>query len=284
MAFTTLIDTATLDSHAADPSFVIVDCRFSLEDPEWGHRAYTEAHVPGALHADLKRDLSAAPTGTNGRHPIPSVEHLRRAFGRLGIDAGRQVVAYDQDTGIFAARLWWLLRWLGHDAVAVLDGGFAQWVAEGRPTTSRAELAAVRHFAGEPRGDWLQTAEDVEASIRRGDGRLVDARAPERFSGAVEPIDRVAGHIPGARNYFFKRSLDERGRFLPPKVLRQQLAAALDGARPEETTCYCGSGVTACHNLLAMEHAGLPGAKLYAGSWSEWSSDPRREIETSENG
>jgi thiosulfate/3-mercaptopyruvate sulfurtransferase len=281
MAFTTLIDTATLESQAADPAFVVLDCRFSLEDPEWGRAAYAEAHLPGALHVDLNRDLSSAPNGRNGRHPIPSVEHLRRTFGRLGIDAARQVVAYDHDTGMFAARLWWLLRWLGHDAVAVLDGGFARWVAEGRPTSSRTELAAVRHFVGEPRPDWLQTADDVEASIQRGDRRIVDARAPQRFSGAVEPIDRVGGHIPGARNYFFKRSLDEQGRFLSRAVLREQLTAALDGAAPEQTICYCGSGVTACHNLLAMEHAGLRGGKLYAGSWSEWSSDPRREVETS---
>ena len=197
----------------------------------------------------------------------------------MGIDATRQVVAYDQDSGIFASRLWWMLRWLGHDAVAVLDGGFAAWVDAGHPVSSASEPEIRREFTGTPRADFVAVIDDVEAAMEQGGHRLVDARAPERFGGGVEPIDRVPGHIPGARNHFYMRNLDPAGRFLPPAELRQHLTAALDGVPAGKTIAYCGSGVTAAHNLLAMEHAGLRGARLYVGSWSEWSSDDRRGVE-----
>ena len=279
MTYATLIDTESLAAHLADESFRIVDCRFALNDAAWGGQVYTASHISGAVHADLKRHLAGHPTGHNGRHPLPPVDELRETFGRMGIDATRQVVAYDQDSGIFASRLWWMLRWLGHDAVAVLDGGFAAWVAAGHPVSSASEPEVRREFTGTPRADLLAVIDDVEAAMAQEGHRLVDARAPERFSGGVEPIDRVPGHIPGARNHFYMGNLGPAGRFLPPAELRQRLTAALDGVPAGKTIAYCGSGVTAAHNLLAMEHAGLRGARLYVGSWSEWSSDDRRGVE-----
>lgn len=188
------------------------------------------------------------------------------------------MVAYDQNNGMFASRLWWLLRWLGHDAVAVLDGGIAKWIAEGRATTSGAEHRAPAAFAGSPRADMVVDVNGVAALAGRKDWRLVDARAPERFRGDVEPLDRVAGHIPGARNHFFQGNLDEHGLLRSPEVLRAQLRASIGDVPADRIVCYCGSGVTACHNLLAMEHAGMKGAKLYPGSWSEWSADEKRPV------
>jgi thiosulfate/3-mercaptopyruvate sulfurtransferase len=279
VTYTTLIDAATLSAHRTDEAFRVVDCQFALNDPAWGERAYRSAHIPGAVFADLNRDLSGRPTGTNGRHPLPDLDDLRRFFGRIGIDQRIQVVAYDQDTGMFASRLWWLLRWLGHDAVAVLDGGLAAWLASGHASSSTNETVAPREFITNPRAGYAADVHEVERVVARGDRRLLDARAPERFDGLVEPIDKAAGHIPGARNYFFMRSVDERGRFRPAATLRAQISAALDGAHPDQTIVYCGSGVTAAHSLLAMEQAGLNGARLYVGSWSEWSSDERRGIE-----
>ena len=276
MKLTTLVDAPTLFARLADESLRIVDCRFLLNDPAWGENAYKTSHIPGAVYAGLNRDLAGRPTGTNGRHPLPPVEELRRTFGRLGIDRHRQVVAYDQDTGMYASRLWWLLRWLGHDAVAVLDGGLAGWIAAGFGVSSSPAAVDPVEFLGTPRPDFAVDVDEVARAVERGDRRLLDARAPERFDGVVEPIDRAAGHIPGARNYFFMRSVDDRGRFLPAAALRAQITSALDGVDPDKTIVYCGSGVTAAHNLLAMEHAGLAGAKLYAGSWSEWSSDEKR--------
>ena len=283
MTYTTLIDTETLAAHLSDESFRIVDCRFQLNDPAWGQQVYTASHIPGAVYADLNRHLAGRPTGSNGRHPLPRVEDLRQTLSEFGIDRQRQVVTYDQDTSMFASRLWWLLRWLGHDAVAVLDGGFSAWVAAGHPISSAREPDVRREFTGSPRAHLSAGLDDVAAAIEEGGYRLLDARAPERFNGLVEPIDRVAGHIPGARNHFYKGNVDEQGRFLPAAELREQITAALDGVAPEKTIAYCGSGITAAHNLLAMEHAGLRGARLYAGSWSEWSSDERRGVEKRES-
>jgi thiosulfate/3-mercaptopyruvate sulfurtransferase len=279
VTYTTLIDTQSLAAHLADESFRIVDCRFALDDAAWGEQVYTASHIPGAVHADLKRHLAGDPTGHNGRHPLPTVDELRETFSRTGIDRTRQVVAYNQDSGIFASRLWWMLRWLGHDAVAVLDGGFAAWVDEGHPVSSAREPELRREFTGTQRAHLLAVVEDVASATEQGGHRLIDARSPERFAGRVEPIDRVPGHIPGARNHFYMRNLDPAGRFLPAAELRQHLTAALDGVPAAKTIAYCGSGVTAAHNLLAMEHAGLRGARLYVGSWSEWSSDDRRSVE-----
>ena len=237
-------------------------------------------HIPGAVYAHLDHDLSGFKTGTNGRHPLPDPDTLARTFGRLGIGSSVQVVAYDQDNGMYASRLWWLLRWLGHDAAAVLDGGFAKWNAEGRPTRSGAETRAARTFVGSPRAEMTVDARTVAALTTKADWRLIDARAPERYRGDVEPLDKVAGHIPGAANHFFQTNLDPNGILRSPEDLRERLRRAIGDTPPDRVVSYCGSGVTACHNLLAFEHAGLKGAKLYPGSWSEWSSDPTRPTES----
>jgi thiosulfate/3-mercaptopyruvate sulfurtransferase len=279
MAFTTLISTGALALHMDDPAFAIVDCRYKLDDGSWGEREYAAAHIPGAVYADLGHDLAGPKSGTNGRHPLPDPHALAHTLGRFGIASGVQVVAYDQENGMYASRLWWLLRWLGHDAVAVLDGGFKKWTAEGRATSSGVERREPREFSGAPRADMAVDVAAVAATIGTRGWRLVDARAPERYRGDNEPIDKKPGHIPGAANHFFQWNLDEQGLFRTPEQLRARLTESLGDTEADRVVCYCGSGVTACHNLLALEHAGLKGAKLYAGSWSEWSADPTRPVE-----
>ena len=279
MAFTTLISTAALALHLNEDAFAIVDCRTKLDDESWGAREHKAGHIPGAVYADLNRDLSASQTGTNGRHPLPDPAALATRLGQLGITSGVQVVAYDQDNGMFASRLWWLLRWLGHDAVAVLDGGFAKWRADWRPVVGGDTRRDARTFTAAPREDMRVDVATVAQRAGSREWRLVDARAPERFRGEVEPLDRVPGHIPGAVNHFFQTNVDN-GVFKTPEQLRESFAKTLAGTPPNRLVCYCGSGVTACHNLLALEHAGLTGAQLYVGSWSEWSSDPARPVAT----
>ena len=279
MSFTTLISTSALALHLDDPAFAIVDCRYKLDDPSWGEREHAAEHIPGAAYADLGRDLSGPKTGSNGRHPLPDPHTLAQTIGRLGIASGVQVVAYDQDSGMYASRLWWMLRWLGHDAVAVLDGGFAKWKAEGRTTTSGAEPRQPREFIGAPRADMSVGVDQVVTQVGSPEWQLVDARAPERFRGDSEPIDKKPGHIPGAVNHFFQWNLDEGGLFRTPEQLRARVKESVGDVAADRLVCYCGSGVTACHNLLALEHAGLTGARLYAGSWSEWSADPARPVE-----
>jgi thiosulfate/3-mercaptopyruvate sulfurtransferase len=278
MSFRTLISTGVLAAHLDDP-FVVVDCRYKLDDEAWGLREYEAAHIPDAVYAHLGHDLAGPKNGTNGRHPLPDPDTLAATFGRLGIASGVQVVAYDQDNGMYASRLWWLLRWLGHDAVAVLDGGFAKWKAEGRPTKSGVEARAPQTFTPSPRPDMIVDASTIGSLLHDKAWRLVDARAAQRFRGDIEPLDRVAGHIPGAVNHFFQSNIEEGGTFRTPEALRAHLRDTLGDVPPDRVVCYCGSGVTACCNLLALEHAGLKGAKLYPGSWSEWSSDPARPIE-----
>jgi thiosulfate/3-mercaptopyruvate sulfurtransferase len=279
VALTTLIDTETVAAHLDDPSFAIVDCRFALKDEDWGAREYAAGHIPGALFAHLGHDLAGPLTGRNGRHPLPDPKALASTLGRLGIGNDAQVVAYDQDSGMYASRLWWLLRWLGHDAVAVLDGGFAKWTAEGRRTTGGIEQRPARAFRGEPRVEMTVDANRVGELLGQRDWRLLDARAPERYRGDVEPIDPVAGHSPGAVNHPYSSNVTDAGTLVNPQELRERLTRSLGGIPADRTVCYCGSGVTACHNLLALEHAGLHGAKLYPGSWSEWSSDPSCPVE-----
>jgi thiosulfate/3-mercaptopyruvate sulfurtransferase len=276
--YTTLVDTPILASLLASPQVVVVDCRFDLANPAAGEAAYQHAHIPGAVYAHLDRDLSGPKTGANGRHPLPSPDVLQSTLGRFGIDAGVQVIAYDQDTGMYASRLWWLLRWMGHMAVAVLDGGFAKWTAEQHATASGTESREPRIFTGTPDAAMLVETMDIGAIAASATARLVDARAPERYRGDIEPIDPVAGHIPGAVNHFYMRNLSE-GCFLPPQSLREQWRGALGEVPADRVVCYCGSGVTACHDVLALEHAGLHGARLYAGSWSEWIADPNRPVE-----
>lgn len=271
--FTTLIDTENLAAHLTDPDWVIVDCRFRLDDTEFGRREYEAGHIPGAVYAHLDEVLSNPPTTDNGRHPLPPAEILIERMGRLGIDSRTQVVAYDDKNGMIAARLWWLLRYLGHEAVAVLDGGWPAWLAAGQPLRAGVEENGPRPFTGSPRTDWVVLADDVtDAAL------LVDSRAPERYRGEVEPIDPVAGHIPGAVNYFYQQSWSENGRYLSPAQIRQQMQTVLGETNPDEAVFYCGSGVTACVNLLAMNYAGLGNGRLYAGSWSDWITDPSRPI------
>jgi thiosulfate/3-mercaptopyruvate sulfurtransferase len=276
--YTTLVSTDLLASHLSD--WAVIDCRFDLQNEDWGREQYRRAHVPGAVYVSLNDDLSAPRTGMNGRHPLPSIEALARLFGRLGIDRSTQVVAYDQDAGPYASRLWWSLRYLGHDAAAVLDGGWAKWMREQRPVGHGDESRAPATFTPSPRPDVRVDVADVVAHLTDGSRRLIDARAPERFEGRTETIDRAAGHIPGALNHFFKQNLAEDGTMLPSETLRENFEELLGATSPADAVVYCGSGVTACHNVLAREHAGLHGTKLYVGSWSEWSSDPSRPIET----
>lgn len=267
-----------LASHLADAELRIVDCRASLNDPARGRVAYGEGHLPRATFADLVDDLSGPVVlGQTGRHPLPDVELFASKLRGWGIGSSSQVVAYDDAGGAFAARLWWLLRFLGHDAVAVLDGGLPAWVAEGRGLTAEVPSLPAGDFTPREHTQWVVSAAELERpeSVSR---KLFDARAPERFRGEVEPIDPVAGHIPGAVNLPFSENLNA-GRFRPPAELRQRFAEALGATSPESAVLYCGSGVTACHGVLAFAHAGLPLPRLYAGSWSEWITDPRRPTE-----
>ncbi|MBL8058405.1 MAG: sulfurtransferase, partial [Anaerolineales bacterium] len=250
MAFTTLLSARELDAHLFDPEWAIIDCRFDLTNPAWGEPAYAQEHIPGAVYAHLDRDLSGPKTGRNGRHPLPEPEAFRARLSAWGLDARVQVVAYDQANGMWASRLWWMLRWMGHAAVAVLDGGLAHWLAEGRPTLAGVETRQPRAFAGQPRPELAATAEAVEQLRLDPAYRLLDARAPERFRGEVEPIDPVAGHIPGAVSAYNLANVTADGAFLPPAELRARFLALLGGTPPANAVAYCGSGVAAAHNVL----------------------------------
>lgn len=257
---------------------VVLDCRASLQDPRAGRAAYEQGHVPGASFADLLDDLSGPiVAGRTGRHPLPAIDVFVEKLRGWGINGSSQVVAYDDAGGAFAARLWWMLRWLGHDAVALLDGGFSAWCGEQRPVTTDISPVKRGDFSPRPRPELLVSANEI-AAPQSSSLKLFDARAPERFRGDVEPIDPVAGHIPGAVNLPFADNL-RAGRFLPPAELRERLARALGDTQPEDAVIYCGSGVTACHDLLAFARAGLPLPRLYAGSWSEWIADGSRPTE-----
>jgi thiosulfate/3-mercaptopyruvate sulfurtransferase len=276
----TLIATADLAARLGEKSLVIVDVRHDLgKPPEWGEEQYRLGHIPGARFASLDRDLAAAKSGRNGRHPLPAPDAAARTFGRLGIGADTQVVAYDGGSGMYAVRLWWMLRWLGHDAVAVLDGGFDKWSREGRPVTPEIPEAKPRELPVRHVGIALSAA-DVARAIAERSVALVDARALERYRGEVEPLDPVAGHIPGAINRPYPRNLNPDQTFKPADVLRREFAELLGATPLERVVHYCGSGVSACHNMLAMEIAGLPGTRLYPGSWSEWSADPAHPVAT----
>jgi thiosulfate/3-mercaptopyruvate sulfurtransferase len=279
----TLISTDQLAEHLDDPDWVIFDCRFDLAEPQAGERAYRDGHIPGARYAHLNRDL-AGPTGPEtGRHPLPDPELLAGKFAGWGVGHDSQIVAYDDRGGMFAARLWWLARWLGHGCVAVLDGGLTQWLAEERPLDRDVPRPKAREFKPRVTHDLRRTTADVEALVDgRRDARLVDARARARYLGEQEPVDPVAGHIPGAINLPFMENLDEASRFRAPKELVRRFHDALGDRDAREVIHSCGSGVTACHNLLAMEVAGLHGSTLYAGSFSEWISDPKHPVETGE--
>jgi thiosulfate/3-mercaptopyruvate sulfurtransferase len=275
---TTLASVTDLAAHLDDASWVICDCRHDLVNTEAGRRAYGESHIPGARFVHLDQDLSAPMTGRNGRHPLPDPERFARRVGELGIGNGSQVVAYDASGGYYAARMWWMLRWLGHEAVAVLDGGWDAWQNAGLPTTDAVPNVKPARFARGTSVVLAVTATDIANGLAAGQRRLLDARSPDRFRGENETLDPVAGHIPGAFNRFFKLNLEADGRFKPPAMLRREFSSALGDIPPSQVVHYCGSGVTACHNLLAMEIAGLSGSSLYPGSWSEWVSDRSRPV------
>jgi thiosulfate/3-mercaptopyruvate sulfurtransferase len=282
MALKTLISPDGLFPHLEDPAWLVVDCQFDLDDPEGGYAAYLKGHIPGAVHADLERDLSAPKTGTNGRHPLALTKDLIGFFSKLGIAEGMQVVAYDDFGSAFAARLWWTLRYLGHDTVAVLDGGLRAWTSGGYPLRTEAESRPASTFHASPRPEMLALAEEVEQAVDDPGLLLLDARSPERFRGREETRDPVAGRIPGARNRYWSDNMTPGERFRTPDELRMEFEALLRNTAPANVIAYCGSGVTGCHNLLAMEHAGLGGGRMYAGSWSEWIADPARPIATGE--
>jgi thiosulfate/3-mercaptopyruvate sulfurtransferase len=279
-SLTTVVSTESLAGHLDDPDWVIVDCRFDLADPERGRAAWLQAHIPGAVYAHLNEDLSAPVVrGVTGRHPLPDAETLAATLGRLGIGNHSQVVAYDDASGAYAARLWWSLRWLGHDAVALLDGDWRAWIREGRATESGPRERAGVHFVASVRPHMAVVASEIAGG---GGYRLLDARSAERYRGQNETIDPVAGHIPGALSAPWSGNVDPSGYFLPAEALRLRYAELLQDAEPSECAVYCGSGVTAAHNLVAMEIAGLSGARLFPGSWSEWITDPGRPIATGE--
>jgi len=264
---------ATLDAGATP---LILDCSFDLADAAAGERAFGQGHLPGALYAHLDRDLAGAKTGRNGRHPLPSRADWALTLARLGATPERAVVLYDAQGGMYAARAWWMLRWVGHRAASVLDGGLQAWKAAGGALETGAS-APVPASGPYPVGQSLVATIDAQALLKSlGRVTLLDARAGERYRGEAEPLDARAGHIPGARSRFFKDNLDAQGRFRPATELRAAFESF--GAAPAQVVHQCGSGVTACHNLLAMEVAGLPGSVLYPGSWSEWSSDPARPV------
>jgi thiosulfate/3-mercaptopyruvate sulfurtransferase len=278
--FTTLIDANTLLRQLSRDDLVVFDCRFDLGNVQWGEAGYASAHLPGALYLHLDRDLSGPITPGSGRHPLPDAVKLANRLGKLGVGGDSQVIAYDQGNGAHAARLWWLARWIGIRHVAVLDGGFAAWREAGLPLETAVREPQPQDLAVElDPNAWVSTAA-VDELRRRPGNLLIDARGAERFAGQHETIDPVAGHVPGARNRPFTGNLDGNGRFLPAAELRRRFDTLLGSLPAIQVISMCGSGVTACHNLLALEHAGLMGARLYAGSWSEWIRDPRRPVAT----
>ena len=276
MSYTTLITASELVNQITNPDWVIIDCRFSLDDTERGRGDYLKAHIPGAVYAHLNEDLSGQIVpGKTGRHPIPKPETFVKTVSNWGIDAKVQVVAYDDKGGAMAAaRLWWLLRWVGHDAVAVLDGGWPQWQKNGYPVAISMETRKPRAFTSRVRNDLLLSSADVLKILHNPTFRLIDSRSADRYRGENETIDPVAGHIPGALSAPFAGNLGSDGLFLSPNDLNARFQDLLGDIPPEHTVFYCGSGVTAAHNILAFAHAGLGDARLYAGSWSEWITYP----------
>lgn len=277
----TLIEAQELAAHASDPHVALLDCRFDLTQPDWGAAQYSLGHLPRAQYVHLDRDLSSAKTATSGRHPLPVPEALAATLGKLGVGNDSQVVAYDQGNSMYAGRVWWLLRWLGHTRVAVLNGGLAAWVRAGGAVTTVVDTPAAKHFVPRVSVGAVATTQEVEVLRTKTRELLVDARGADRFAGQNETIDPVAGHVPGAVNHPFPRNLGPDGRFLSKEELRAAWLTTLGAHAPAAVVAMCGSGVSACHNLLALEHAGLHGARLYAGSWSEWIRDPARPVTTS---
>ncbi len=274
---TPLLSTGDLAARLSDPDWLVADCRFELGKPESGFAAWRAGHIPGAVHVDLERDLAATVTARTGRHPLPAIADFAATLSRLGVGPDTTVACYDAGSSAFAARLWWMLRWAGHDRVCVLDGGFAAWTAEGRPVSTDALSRRPTRFVAHPRPEMLCDVAAVVDALARGE-TLVDVRGAERFAGKVEPLDAVAGHVPGAVNLPYLENLGADGRFLAPEKLAGLWRERTGVAPGRAPICMCGSGVTACQGLLALESAGIAGARLYGGSWSEWIRDPARPI------
>ncbi len=273
--FTTLINETELFAEYKNPDWILFDARYDLMDKHAGKEAYRQGHIPGAIYVDLHDDLSRSPSTNRSRHPLPAADTMNSLFSELGIRPDMQVIVYDDAFGSFAARLWWMLRHMQHKKVAVLDGGWQVWRAAGRPISLDLETRRAAEFNSKTTEVNVVGIEDVENFTR-----IIDSRDPARFRGDIEPIDKVAGHIPGAINRFWKDNLSENGCFKSRQVLKQEFDALLGDIEAEDALVYCGSGVTACHNILAATHAGLNVPKLYAGSWSEWSSTPGKPIAT----
>lgn len=282
MAFTTLISADQLAPHIADPDWIVLDCRHDLMNHDAGRAAYEAGHLPHTQWVDFENDLSDKRPGPHGefrgRHPLPARETFVETLRRWGVHHGSQVVVYDAQGGMFAARLWWMLRWAGHEAVAVLDGGLPAWQAQGLPLSTEQSAKMRGNIDLQPSLVQSVDVNDVLANLTDAKRLVVDARSPDRFRGENETIDPVAGHIPGAKNRFFKDNLQADGRFKSAAELRAEWSTVI--GKPEQTIMQCGSGATACHNLLALEIAGMPGAVLYPGSWSEWCADPARPVAT----
>ncbi len=277
--YRTLIDSETLAKNLGHSDWIIVDCRYDLMHGEAGQKAWLESHIPGAVYASVSGDLSGKPVTDHGRHPMPAPETMIRTFSQLGIDSSKQVIVYDDIGGAFAARLWWMLRYMQHDAVAVLDGGWSAWISENnRPQESGETSNPEAEFSGDPVSERLVLLDQIsEVKL------LIDSRDPDRYQGKLEPIDRAAGHIPGAINHFWQKNLNGNGQFLSPDQLQESFENLLGETGSEYAVFYCGSGVTACHNILAVSHAGLAEPRLYGGSWSEWSADPSRPVATGQD-
>ena len=280
MTYSTLISSDLVHQNLHNPNWVIIDCRFSLANSDAGSYAYRHGHIPTARYADLNKDLSANPSELTGRHPLPDFKLLTKKLGTWAVNNQTQVVVYDDAGGAFSGRLWWLLRCLGHNKVAVLNGGIQHWQKQGYTLTTtlpEPQSCIYRPYLND--SYWL-TAHQVKSHLAKKDICLIDARSPERYRGELEPIDPIAGHIPQALNRPLTLNLDKQGLFLSPELLAQQFNALIGTTLPTEVVHYCGSGVTACHNVLAMEYAGLQGSKIYAGSWSEWIRNKNRAIAT----
>jgi thiosulfate/3-mercaptopyruvate sulfurtransferase len=273
-----LVNADWIASRLGRPDVKIVDARFNLSDTSAGRRAYDAAHLPGAVYMHLDDDLSGTVTRSSGRHPLPPVEVFAESLGVSGIRDTDTVVVYDAAGGAIAARCWWMLRWLGHEKAAILDGGFSAWSAGGYPVESGKPAVSPAIFNARPQARMVVSTDEVLDGMSRGEILVVDAREAERFQGLAEPIDTVAGRIPGAVNFPFRDNLTACDRLLPASELRRRWIGKLSGRAPQQVVCMCGSGVTACLDLLAMELAGLEGARLYAGSWSEWIRDPNRPV------
>ncbi|MRR28971.1 sulfurtransferase, partial [bacterium] len=274
----TLISTKELAEHIKDPKWVLIDCRFDLADKEWGVEEYEVLHISGAVYAHLEKDICGPITPTSGRHPLPDPKYFIAAMQRLGVNHDSQVVVYDATGGGMAGRLWWQLKFYGHEEVALLNGGLPKWLNEGRETVEGVESNPVGDFNGTPNPKMMVSTDEVKAMLGSRTNAVIDARSPERFRGEVEPIDTVAGRIPGALNRFYQNNLDKDGQFLPADALKTAYETLLDGLKPQDAVAYCGSGTTACHNLIAMAYAGLPMPRLYVGSWSEWIRNPENPI------